>query len=359
MKRILAFVLLLCLALTGCAPARQEPSISVDQTSQTTGETTEEATVETTEEVVLYRHPLTGEMSEELYTGRPTAVVINNIKACLPQHGISEADMIYEFEVEGSTTRLLAIFSDFDGVGSIGPIRSDRTYFNNVSASYDIPVIHCGGSDKALAGMYDDTNKLSDWEHINESSNPKYFYRDAERKGKYAREHTLFTTGEKLIEALSDKGLNTVYESGVDYGLVFMDEPMLTGEPASTVTVKFRAGKNTTLTYNEQTGLYEAYQHKQNHMDAGTGEQMAYRNVLVLTAKQWISGKKARAYYDMIGTGEGFFACDGQLVPIKWSRESVDEPFVYTFADGTPLTLGVGKSYIGVISDTKGKITCE
>ncbi len=359
MKRILALVLLLCLALSACTP-NQGGEVTTNQTENgTTVETTEETTVETTEEVVMYQHPLTGEFSSELYTDRPTAVVINNVKACLPQSGISSANMIYEFEVEGSSTRLLAIFSDFTGVESIGPVRSDRTYFNNISAAYDIPVIHCGGSDKALAGMYDDTNKLSGWEHINESANPKYFYRDASRKGKYRREHTLFTTGEKLIEALADKGMNTVYETGVNYGLVFMEEPVLMGESANTVTVKFRAGKNTKLTYDEQTGVYKAYQLNQDHIDAGTGEQMAYRNVLVLQARQWNSGKKARAYYDLIGEGEGFFACDGQMVPIKWSREDVNGIFTYTFADGTPLTLGIGKTYVGVISDTKGTVTCE
>ena len=49
-------------------------------------------------------------------------------------------------------------------------------------------------------------------------------------------------------------------------------------------------------------------------------------------------------------SGEGYFACDGQIVKIKWVREDLYGPFSYTLEDGTPLTLGVGKTYVGVAS---------
>ena len=105
------------------------------------------------------------------------------------------------------------------------------------------------------------------------------------------------------------------------------------------------------MTYDSASGLYKAAQYNRDHVDAGTGETMSYRNVLVLQAKQWLKsdGKYSRSYYDLIGEGEGYFACGGQIVPIKWSRASVTDRFVYTLADGTPLTLGVGTSYVGVI----------
>lgn len=357
MKRILTLILLVSLVLCACAPAQNSGETT---TLQTTVETTQETTVETTEAPVVYINPLNGEEMDQPYTGRPTAVVINNVRACLPQFGIGQADMIYEFEVEGSSTRLMAVFSSLDGVETIGPVRSARTFFNNVALSYDAPIIHCGGSVNGRSGKYDADNKISNWEHIDQTYNGKYFFRDKERRADgYALEHTLFTNGEKLIEGLTDKGYNTVTETAKDFGLTFAEAPTVAGKSANEVTVKFRAGKNTKMTYNESTGLYEAYQLKENHIDAGSGERIAYRNVLVLTTKQQIvkEGSYPRAYYDLIGSGEGFFAIGGQIVPIKWSRETVNDPFAYTFADGTPLTLGVGKTYVGVISDKKGSVT--
>ncbi len=351
MKRIVTLLIVVCLLLCACSPTYEVPYASTTQGTEASTPETSENTTAPTEAPAPYQHPLTGEPLSTPYTGRPTAVVINNIKACLPQYGISFADMIYEFEAEGGVTRLLAIYTQLESAEKIGPIRSDRTYFNNVAASYDIPVIHCGGSDKALAGMYDENNKLSDWDHVNESSNGSYFFRDNERRKQgYAREHTLFATGEKLVAVLAKKGYDTVTENGVNYDLQFADKPEFTGENANVVTVTFRGKKFTKLTYNAQTGLYEAYQLKTDHIDKITGETMAYRNVLVLQAKQTVSSTgKHRTYYDLIGEGEGYFACDGKIVPIKWSRKSVTENFVYTLADGTPLTLGVGTSYVGVI----------
>lgn len=353
MKRIIALLLLICLALCACGQSNNESTTPPTTTEATTNATTE-PTTEPTEPPMLYQNPLTGEPMATLYTERPVAVVINNIKACLPQYGISFADIIYEFEAEGGVTRLLAIYTDLKDAEKIGPIRSDRTYFNNISASYDIPLVHCGGSDKALAGMYDASNKLTKWDHINQMSNGSYFYRDTERRQQgYAYEHTLFSIGEKLIAAIKKKKYNVTYEDGTNYGLQFSDDVALNGETANVVTVTFRGKKFTKFTYNEDLGLYEAYQLKTNHIDKLTGKTMAYRNVIVLQAKQtFMNTGKNRTYYDLIGSGNGFFACDGKIVPIKWSRSAVDKNFVYTLEDGTPLTLGVGTSYIGVIGNS-------
>jgi len=36
-------------------------------------------------------------------------------------------------------------------------------------------------------------------------------------------------------------------------------------------------------------------------------------------------------------------------VEIKWSRASVNDPYTYTLADGTPLQLDVGTTYIAMV----------
>ena len=360
MKRIFALMLAVLMLLCACGGnPSEETTPDTTITEGTTGESTgtENTTPDATEPVLLYTHPLTGEPLATPFTGRATAVSINNIKKAMPQSGIASADIIYEIEAEGGVTRLLAIFTELEGIKAIGPVRSDRTYFNNISASYDIPVVHCGGSKAALAGKYDEDNKLSKWEHIDQMSNGSYFYRDKERRENgYAYEHTLFTTGDKLLAVLQKKGYNKVYENGNDYGLKFSTKIDLNGETANSVVVDFRGSKTTTLTYDESKGVYKASQYKTNHIDEVTGETLSYRNVLVLRAPQTFSKatSKTRTYYDLIGQGEGYFACNGKIVPIKWSRKTVEDQFSYTLADGTPLTLGVGKSYIAII-DTGSK----
>ena len=49
------------------------------------------------------------------------------------------------------------------------------------------------------------------------------------------------------------------------------------------------------------------------------------------------------------GSGTGYFACNGRMIPILWSRDGLEDPFVYTLEDGTPLTFGTGTTYIAVV----------
>ena len=354
MKRIFA-LLLVCLLLCGCGAAQENQDTTLDTTT---------APVETTEATEAeslpaenYKNPLTGEKISQPYTSMPTAVVVNNIKACMPQYGIANADMFFEIETEGGITRCLAVFTDLSKTDRIGPVRSARTYFNNLSTGLNSVMIHCGGSVNALQGKYDEKTVLNPWKHIDQMRNGSYFYRDKERKAAgYALEHTLFTTGEKLLAARDKNGYKDDGTKQTDYGYQFAEKPAITGEAAQKITVTFRGSKTTDFAYDQATGLYKASQYKKDHIDKNTGETVSYRNVLVLKTKQWTvkEGTYNRSYYDLIGSGEGYFACDGQIVAIKWSRKSVTDPFVYTLADGTPLTLGVGRSYIGVIA-TSGK----
>ena len=135
-------------------PAETTPTTTAPTTTPTTEPTTEPTTAPT-EPPVLYRHPLTGAPLDEPWSGQAVAVMINNLKKAMPQKGISQADILYEVEVEGDITRCLAIFTDLSKVADIGPVRSARTAFNSLAVSYGAPLIHCGGSPGlALAGPF-------------------------------------------------------------------------------------------------------------------------------------------------------------------------------------------------------------
>ncbi|MBQ8796885.1 MAG: DUF3048 domain-containing protein [Oscillospiraceae bacterium] len=353
MKRLIAFSLLLSLLLCGCgnSDVANTTGATTIAPTETTTVPTEETTVPT-EPPVLYRHPLTGEPLDAPFTGRPVAVSIGNTTAALPQHGISEADIFFEIEAEGGITRFLPIFTDLSEVASIGPIRSARTFFNSVAAAYNAPISHCGGSPRGITGYHDLTgSKIPDWEHIDQFTyGDKYYFRDLDRYNYqgYAWEHCLFITGESLTKALAD----LKYQNGEswDLGFAFTDEVATEGESATEITVSFLGDKTTDLAYDEATGLYAMRQYNRELIDGTNGEQLAFKNVLVLYAEQskQRGGSYIRSYYDLIGEGEGYFAVDGKMVKIKWSREDVKKPFVYTLEDGSAVEFGVGKTYIGI-----------
>ena len=366
MKRFLCLALALCLLLCGCGGKVEEttPATTIETTPDITSEPTTEPTVPETTEAPINRHPLNGQLLDAPWTGRATAVVINNLRDALPQYGIGQADVLYELETESGITRFLAVFSDVGQVGTIGPVRSARTFFNNIAVAHDAVLVHCGGSDFARAGHYSIEGKtIPNWQHIDQMSNGSYFYRDSARRASgYAYEHTLFTKGESLLNALKDRQYPIAYEGeGYDQGLRFAEEPGVTGTSATSVTVKFRNSKTTTFNFDIESGVYKASQYGGAWMDAGLGEQLSFRNVIVITTPQSFRSDAAysRSFYDLSGSGKGYLICDGQIVSILWSRSSLQSAFTYTYEDGTPVTLGVGSTYVGVVDSARGGVTFE
>ena len=350
MKRFFALLLSVCMVLSLCACGQQAATEPIEEP---TSAPTEPTPPPTEPEPEVIRHPLNGSVLETPYTGRPTAIVISNDTDALPQHAISQADFIFEAETEGGVTRLLAVFSDISSVeGKIGPIRSARSFFNNVSLSFNAPIVHCGGSRWGINGYLDDTTKIENWAHINEQENGAYFYRDPERSN-YLDWLNLFTNAEKLQKGLIAKEYVSDGQTAVDYGFRFDENVVLNGEAATKVTMNFKGSHTTSFQYDTATGLYSAKQYGRDHIDGNTGKAMTYSNLISLNTKQWgtYDGTYTRSFYTLIGEGTGHFATGGQIVPIKWSRASGTDPFVFTLTDGTPIILSVGSTYVGIASN--------
>lgn len=370
MKRFLCLFFALCLLLSACgnktAEVPTEPSTEAPTTEATeapTTEATEAPTTEATEpeptEPPVPVNPLTGEELEEAYTGRPVLFTINNAYACLPQYGLSQLDWMFEVETEGGITRCIGLMTDLSDVGAVGPIRSCRTYFLNLSVSYNAPLFHCGGSSFSDNNQYNIADSLPAWDHVNENASSSYFYRDSNRYNNqgYAWEHTLFTSGELMAKAMEAKGYNPTSNEPVSYGYQFSDDVQLDGQSANKVTVMFQGSKKTIMEYNAETNLYQAHEYGKDWVDGATGENAAFRNLLVVVTEQ-TKAASGHSFYDLDGSGDGYFAVDGKMVPIKWQHKDAEGPFSFTLEDGTPITLGVGSTYCAIIG-SGGSVTAE
>ena len=92
------------------------------------------------------------ELEPETWAGnaRSFAVMIDNVGDARPQASLNEAEIVYEVTVEGSLTRLLAVFKDVeDNSKTIGPVRSARPVFIDYALENDSIFVHYGYSDKA------------------------------------------------------------------------------------------------------------------------------------------------------------------------------------------------------------------
>ena len=361
MKRTLS--LLLCLGmLAGCGtpPEPTAPSLPADTQPTTqaatqvpeTQPTTQPPTTDAPEEVPgPLRHPLTGQLLEQPLLTRPTAVVINNISAAQPLLGIGGADILFEHVVEGggSVTRMLAVYTDLENAGKLGSIRSARTYLLDLAWNFDAPLVHCGQSIHARIF-------LETWGYpsYNQFVYPKYFYRDPQRlSAGYALEHTMLIDGRDLAKGLAENGFDMTLPQQAYYGMDFSEEATPEGENAHEITLRFYrpGGKATVLRYDEEQDAYFGTQKWTGReapiADGNTGKDVAFRNVLILKAETYSDGY--HEFATLHGEGEGYFACGGSFVPIRWSRPTTSESYTYTLTDGTPLVFGVGKTYVGVI----------
>lgn len=363
MKHVLPIVLIICLLLCGCSgqgadttttpstettpPETTQAAPSTEATTVPVEETT--APTEVTEPPVLFRNPLNGEPIDSVWTARPYAVMLNNIRAAQPLCSLVDADMMFEFLVEGGITRCIALYSDMTDVPHIGSIRSARPYFVDVASGYNAIYVHHGGSEDGYNAIW--TLDVDDID-----ADDADFYRDQDRlNAGYSMEHTSFVNGNSLIEASAEMEFTTVYEEGVDYGYQFDNKGSTdNGQTASYVDLYFmEGGKRTILNYDSATDAYTLHQHSEDVIDGNTNRIVQFRNALILAADTSSYEKGKNVYMDitLTGTGEGYFVSGGKAVPIIWSRADQYSPFVFTHEDGTPITFGVGRTYIAVTAD--------
>ena len=353
MKRMFALILAVSLLLCACGSKPAEttaPPTTVPVTTahpETTAPPPETTVPPTTVPAPADINPLTGEALDAVSDSRPYAIMINNLVKAVPQCGISKADILYEIVAEGSVTRFMAIFHDLSDVDVIGPVRSVRPYFLRVAQHYGAILSSAGGSDEAI-----DLIKNQGYDYLNGIAGAgSAFYRDAWRRQNKGYEHSLMTTGEKIMKAAEKAGIKTTMDS-TDYGFRFTAEPMTAGENAAEITVWFyKNGKKTTMTYDEAAGVYAMSQHGAASVDANDDSPITFRNVVVLEADTHVKDKKGHLETQMTGTGEGWYARDGKIIPITWSRESNSAKYVYTDKDGNPVSFGIGKTYVAIVPD--------
>jgi len=363
MKKLIALLLamsicVLCAACggdeapetTGAAPVNTTASAAVPTESEET------PTQEATEPPVLYTNPFTGEAMEAPLTTRPVVISVSNIPDALPHRGLSGADIVFESLVNASIVRCLALYSDVSAVESIGSTRSARPLFIDIASHYNAFYAHAGGSKytNKLFGSLDNMN-------VDTQDDAGYAYRDQERNKASSWEHCLFIRGSQLMDHIvNKKNVDMSMDPDTGFGLQFADDGTpADGETANTISITLKYGstvKETVMVYNADTGLYEYNQYGQTMIDEATFQPESFTNVIVMYTKMTYT--EGYHFADFVAGGNGYFACGGKIIPIQWKCAGEDQPFTFYTADGQPLSLGVGTSYIALTVEG-APVTCE
>jgi hypothetical protein len=296
-------------------------------------------------------NPLTGLVvaNPEVLQHRPIAVKVSNIARVRPQSGLNNADLVFEHMTEGTITRFTAVFYT-NGSEKIGSVRSGRIVDLEIPVMYDAAFAYSGASGPVRL-LFRDSSFFSriispDFGHggfqrISNPNNPAEFFED-----------TLFTNTDTLRFILNERGQDV--PPTFHNGMAFHPDPPAGGTPASTIEVAYRA-TDAFWQYESGTGRYKRWSDGLPHLDANTGEQLSFQNIIVLGAHH----QNTDIVEDSFGSpsiqiqlwGEGPVSIfrNGQRFEGVWRRENPEEMLTFYDLEGNLLPLAPGNSFFQLV----------
>lgn len=295
---------------------------------------------------------LTGidDLSAEAVGKRPVAVMINNVEDALPQYGIAEADVIFELPVEGSLTRLMALYGDYTTMPDICAIRSCRYYYPAIAKGFDAFYVHWGSDPTIL----DYVNGLKIDRYDGMANPHSLFGRDASRRSAgYSLEHTGYFKGTKFAEAVKEDGKRTdLLDSKKGTAFQFCDINDVvtpTGNACDKVHINFGA-TTATFNYDAEKQVYTKKINGHDHIDGKTKETLSFTNVFVLETSISIRDEIGHKKINWAGSSSavGYYISNGAVEKIHWSKANGNEGEYLRFykESGEELIINRGKSYI-------------
>ncbi len=321
--------------LSGCG--KKEEEVTTEAKDYTVN-LSDNSMIEDTSDILMSKDgkvlsDLNGEwVDPEIAKQRYVAVMINNIIDAMPQSGVEQADVIYEMLEEGGITRLMAIFqADYTGISKIGPIRSARHYYDRKALEYDAIFGHWGQS--IYAGHEFEVLKDLDQLDFN-GKDGAYGFRASDR----VAPHNAYSSGENIMKAIEADGFDKEKDPSYKKMFNFNIEPkeLENGSAANKITTAYNEGRKPWFEFDSESGLYKRFQYGEPQIDAETGNQLAFENVIVQFAphKPITNDQVGCIDIEYVGKGEGYYATGGKIIPIKWEKKASKKHVDFSITDG-------------------------
>lgn len=310
--------------------------------------------------VPVVLNPLTGLPAPDPYLleRRPMAIKVANYPRYIrPQSGLTLADQIFEYYIEGGLTRFVAIFYGNDSEW-VGPVRSGRFFDEHIARMYQAYLMFKFADPRVLD--YFKTTDIAQFLVVpTNGSCPPY---------------RLMSTRD--IEVYNNNYFNTVrWGDCVTRNNLPSDKPYLRGTfsydvPAGASVDAFKVftyfsdysyhywefdpGTGDYLRHQESRDLHDGKDEKYLPLtDHVTGQQVHASNIVVIFAYHTFQDpyqQEDEVYHiDLTGSGEAYVFRDGFGFPAKWSRLAKDQPLVLTTTYGVQIALRPGITFYEVI----------
>ena len=335
------------------AIVNNEPTPTVTPTPTATPEP---VAIYSAEDFGTDRNPLTGELMADpsVLQRRPIAIKISNNPASYtrPQHGIGQADIVFEHVTETNITRFTAIFYG-QTPSDVGPIRSARLIDKELPAMYDAAIFMSGSHPLIL-----DAIAQSDIGDRIYRETATGFYRK-EDDPTIPFEHTLYADTAELWEAVEWGNDNRAPRFTAT--MAFDTTPPPDGDPASYVELHYSTWSEVVWEYNEEDGRYYRTVDGETFVDGNNDEQVSAANVIILYAPHQFD--RSICVYpredggcdlytteiQIWGRGYAMLIRDGRKYDVTWLRQNRSDMFTFIDDAGNPVPLQVGNTWFQVV----------
>jgi len=279
---------------------------------------------------------------------RPIAVVVENHPDARPQSGLADADLVYETLAEGGITRFLAVYQANEAK-NIGPVRSARTYFNELADELGALYAHVGGNSDALAylkqGQYKNLNDLDQF-----FDDGTYFSRIKSRSAP----HNVYTSTERLwkffaARHLSDKASFSSLQYKDD------DAGMDGAQAATDISIDFSLPQfMVNYQYDAENNTYLRFMAGKAHNDPDTGKQITAKTIVVQMVQTFPvqSDTPLAIGMTLVGSGKAYVFQDGKAVTGTWKKEAGDRTRFYN-ADGQEIKFDRGTMWVEIVPEDR------
>ncbi len=300
----------------------------------------------------LIPSPLDGLLVAPAVAARhPIAVMIDDHPAARPQAGFNAASIVWQSPAEGGIPRYMLIFGD-QIPAAVGPIRSAREYFIDWASECDALYVHAGGNTNATLTLQAKGDGTLVWDADGLVLGLPWFW----RVGFRFPPHNLYTDGASLRKLAARRGAVDGPFSGP---WTFGPDAVLANRPVGGAINVVYPYETITYRYDRDSNTYVRYLNGSAtpQIDAGDKQVVAPKNVVILrmpfTLRRNDSTPGALDAAD-VGSGQAFIATNGVTIRGTWRKSSVNGPTLLFDANGNPVTLTAGQTFVQVIALTYG-----
>lgn len=336
------------LALMACSsPAPEEPAPS--PTTVTVRPTIPPAKAAAPAPVVVARWPLTGIPGDPAV--RPAlAVKIENTPVARPQSGLEQADVVWETIVEFDVSRLVAVFHS-QVPAEVGPIRSVRPMDPQILAPMHGLLAFSGGQPGILQLVAESGIQM-----ISHDAGAPGMYRTKDR----AAPHNVYGTPTTFwAQADADHQASPAEQFDIARS-ADRAAAALVGTPAGTLSFNLSPASSPTWTWDAASGTWLRSEGA-TPSSARSGARLSAVNVVSIVAGHPPTGYAAQGgvpvpTYELSGSGQGFVATGGKIVPVTWKKDNQAAPMRVFLENGAPAELAPGNTWVELVPFGTGTV---